>query len=164
MLILKANARNIVKRCLAFPLLIFIVYLIIHYGLQEPNKNQVLFWKFKVVHLLYFMIAANVYYAFVLLIGFLSVIKVEVQIASGEITLITIFKRETISIYDVKNYFDTIHLNGYNEWQGIILNLNSKIIIQIVGQNVDGVPDFKKYLVEKAIPCLGTRKMKFPFN
>jgi hypothetical protein len=99
-----------------------------------------------------------------LLVGFLSVLKVEVQITTDEITLISIIKRETISIHDIKNYFNTIHVNGFKEWQGIILNLNSDKTIQIAGQNIDGVPDFKKYLVEKEIPCLGTRKMRFPFN
>jgi hypothetical protein len=122
MLILKANTRNIIARCFAFLLSIFIVYLIIHYGLKEPNNNHVLFWKFKVIHLLYFMIAAILFYMFMLLLGFLSVIKVEAQITSGEITLISIFKRESISIHDIKNYFDAIHRNGYKEWQGIIKN------------------------------------------
>ena len=99
-----------------------------------------------------------------LLLGFLSVLKVEAQTTSGEISLISIIKKETISIHDIKNYFDTIHRNNYKDWQGIILNLNSEKTIQIAGQNVDGVLDFKEYLVEKSIPCLGTRKMNFPFN
>ncbi len=164
MLILKTNTRNIFARCFAFPFSILIVYLIIHYGFKEPNNNHVLFWKFKVIHLLYFMIAAMLFYMFMLLLGFLSVIRVEAQIISGEITLISIIKRETISIHDIKNYFDTIHRNGFKDWQGIILYLNSEKIIQIAGQNVDGIPDLKNYLAEKGVPCSGTRKMKFPFN
>lgn len=164
MLILKPNTRNIIVRCFAFPISIFIIFLIVQYGFKEPNNNRVLFWKFKVIHILYFMIAAIIYFMYMFLLGFLAVIKVEIQIISDEITLISIIKRETISIHDINNYYDTIHRNGYKEWQGIILNLNSKKIIQIAGQNVDGVPNFKKYLVEKAIPCTGTRKMKFPFN
>lgn len=164
MLILKTNIRNVVARCFAFLLSVFIVYLIINYGFKEPHNSHVLFWKFKVIHLLYLMIAAFLFYMFMLLLGFLSVIKVVTQTTSGEITLISIIKRETISIHDIKNYSDTIHRNGYKKWQGIILNLNSEKIIQIAGQNVDGVPDLKKYLIEKAVTCLGVRKMRFPFN
>ena len=164
MLILKTNKGNIIVRCFAFPLPVIMVYLIVKYGFNEPDNNHVLFWKFKVIHLLYFLIAAILFYMIMLLVGFLSVLKVEVQTTSGEITLISIIKRQTISIHDIKNYFDTIHINGFKEWQGIILNLNSDKTIQVAGQNIDGVPDFKKYLLEKEIPCLGIRKMKFPFN
>jgi hypothetical protein len=164
MLVLKTNTRNFVARCFAFPLSIFMLFLIIHYGFKEPNNDHILFWKFKVIHLLYFMIAVVLFYMYMQLLGFLSVIKVEAQITSGEITLISIIKRETISIHDIKNYFDTIHRNGFKKWEGIILILHSKKNIQIAGQNILGVPEFKKYLVEKEIPCLGTRNMKFPFN
>ena len=164
MLILKTNTRNIIIRCSVFPFSILLLYLIIHYGFKEPNNNHILFWKIKVIHTLYFMIAVVLIYMYALMLGLLAVLKVEIHLTSGEITFISVIKRETILIHEIKNYFDTVHLNGYKEWQGIILNLNSEKIIQIVGQNINGVSDLKNYLAENAIQCLGTTKMRFPFN
>jgi hypothetical protein len=87
-----------------------------------------------------------------------------VEIESSEIVFISIIKSEKLTVHDIKNYFETSHRNGFKEWQGLLVILNSGREIQLAGQNLEAISDFKKYLVEKAIPYLGTKSMKYPFN
>jgi hypothetical protein len=155
MLILKMNSSNIIGRLFAIPISIALLYLIIHYGLNEHSNERI------ILCLLYFIIAGVLFYLFTVLLSFLGVTGVKVEIASGEIIFISVIKTETVSVYDIKNYFETIHRN---RWQGLMLILNSGREIQLAGQNLEAVSDFKNYLIEKAIPCLGTKSMKYPFN
>jgi hypothetical protein len=155
MLILKPNTANIIVRLFTIFFSPALLFLIIHYGLKENGNNRII---------LYFIIAAFVFYLVTVLLTLLAATGVKVETASGEIVFISIIKTEKLTVHDIKNYFETSHRNGFKEWQGLLVILNSGREIHLAGQNLEAISDFKKYLIEKAIPCLGTKRMKYPFN
>ena len=164
MLILQPNGTNIFGRVIMLGIAILMIFLFINYGLKEPDNEQVIFWKIKVVYILYFVIAVFAFLTLTISISLLNIIKVQADNNTQAITFIYLLYKKTISTNDINNYFVTLHRNRSKVFYGLLLNLKDNKKIQLTDQNIKSLSKFKEYLIDKHIPYLGERKMKFPFN
>jgi len=170
MLTLPTNSANFIGRLFFLVGTFFIGYLFINFGLKEPNNGHVIFkitaihFEFKVVYIMYLLIAIIGFLALTILSSLLTVNKVVVDMTSNTMTFIRLFSKQTIAAIDIKEYFDTVHRNAFKSWQGLLIKTSDNKSIQVAGQNIKSISDLKDYLNDKKISCAGQKKMKFPFN
>jgi hypothetical protein len=163
MLTLNTNIPNLIGRCFFLPLSVFGVYVFIRISREQPNINHIVFWEFRVVHLIYFIVLMFVFLIVLILCSLFSVIKVQIDKTADTITLISLLNSRTIALSNVENYFVTIHRNAFKKWKGLLLQCTDGNTIQLAGQNLKSIGALEQYLVDKGVDCLGDRKMKFPF-
>jgi len=163
MLKLPTNTFNFIARIFSLCLILLIGYLIIKYGLHDPANSRHNS-KLKPVYFLYFLIAGLLFIVTILTISLLGIIKVTVDKSVGTITLSSIIRKTTIVTDDIDYYFVTKHIGKHKDFEGLILNLKTNNKIQLVGQNLLSISDFKDYLVDKNIMFKGEHEMMFPFN
>jgi hypothetical protein len=169
MLTFSANSTNIIGRVFFLLLTFILIYIFTNIGLKDHNMAHIIFkipplhFKFKVLYIMYFLIAVVIFLAVTIATSLLNINRVEVDMSTGNIRLFSPFKQKTIQINEVTNYFETIHKNAYKEWHGLLIKLKDDTTIQLTGQNINRIGDFKKYLTQKDIVCVGRTRMKFPF-
>jgi len=163
MLKLSTNSPNFIARSFSLCLILFSEYLLIRYGMKDPGNNHTI-GTIKAGYILYFLIALLAFALILIAFSFLGIIKVTVDKSSGTITLFSVIRKTTITTNDIDHYFITKNRTRFKVFEGLILKLKTENKIQLAGQNLLSISDFKDYLVDKKIPCKGERKMIFPFN
>jgi hypothetical protein len=164
MLILKPNSGNLLLRILAITFIIVLGFPFTNLVFQDPKIGDIIFWKIKKIHIIYFLILAMAFYIVMVLISIMGIIKVRVDTISDTISLISIFSKKTIRIKEIENYFWTTHKNSIKVFNGILLTLRQGKTIQLTGQNIKSISDFRDFLDDKKVAYAGEKKMKFPFN
>jgi len=164
MLTINTNYWNIILRFFSTIIAILCIPVFIRVGQEDPNNMHVIVWKFKAIHMLYFIILVFVFFVFTIVRSLLGIIKVQADDKTGTIIFTTFFLKRIISTGDLENYFVLTHTNAFKEWKGLLLFSKDNKSFQLAGQNLKSIENFEDYLVKKGITCLGERTMKFPFN
>ena len=164
MLILNPNSGNLLLRVLAITFIIVLGFPFTNLVFQDPKIGDIIFWKIKKIHIIYLLILAMSFYIVMVLISIMGIIKVRIDTISDTITLISIFSKKTIRIKEIENYFWTTHKNSIKVFNGILLTLRHGKTIQLTGQNIKSISDFRVFLDDKKVAYAGEKKMKFPFN
>jgi hypothetical protein len=169
-LTLPANSANFFGRLAFLVVTFFLGYLFITFGLKEANSGHIIFkisainFEFKVVYIMYFLIATIGFLALTIIVSLLSINKIQIDTFSNTITFIGLLTKKTITVNDINEYQETSHRNRFKIFYGLLIKLKDNTTIQVTGQNIKSLPVFKEYLNDNKINCVGQRKMKFPFN
>jgi len=148
----------------------FLGYLLINFGLKEPNNGHVVFritaihFEFKAIYFIYFLIVTIGFLALTIIDSLLSINKVQVDTTLNSITFVRLLGKQTIATADINEYFEIVHKNAFKGWTGLLIKTNDNKTIQVAGQNIKSLSDLKDYLTERKIFYAGQKKMKFPFN
>jgi hypothetical protein len=170
MLTFPPNSSNFIGRLFFLILTFFLGYLFINFGLKEPNMEKTIFrikeinFEFKAAYLMYLLIGTVGFLALTIIVSLLGINKIQVDTFLNTVTFISLFSKTTININEIDEYFNTIKKNPYKVFYGLLLKLKDKRPIQLAGQNIKSLSDFRNYLTDRKINYAGQRKMKFPFN
>jgi hypothetical protein len=170
MLTFPTNYVNFIGRLFFLVVTFLIEYILVKFGLKDPKGEQTVFQitaihlEFKVINLLYLLIAIMGFLSFTIVSSLLSINKIRVDTSGNTITFVGPFNRQTIATIDIKEYFETVHTNAFKSWHGLLIKTCDNKTIQVAGQNIKSVLELKNYLDDRNIFYAGIRKMSFPFN
>src|SRR5689334_4498856 len=96
------NQLNFIARIFFFVLTLLLVYILATIGLKEPDMKDVIFrisqlhFKFKVLYLMYFLIAVFIYLAVMIAASLLCVYRIEVDKENGTLIFTGLLKKRAI--------------------------------------------------------------------
>jgi hypothetical protein len=157
MLTLQTNRANIFGRILAILIVVGLEYLIIEKGIPgAQSKNE------KGVVILYFLIPLFAY-VFLAIIGtFFQVVKVQVNMLSGEVTLSKFFSQLTIQKQDIAGYYTTIYKGSRAKpWCGLLLKTVDNKSFRLTEQNLKSIQELKNYFVQENFKYFGEKRAFF---
>ncbi len=161
MLTLRTNTLNISLRILALFIIIAIHYLIIKNGIIEGRANHE-----KATGILYVILPLLTYVFVGTTSTFLQVLKVEVDIFTGQITLVNPLSPPiVISKQDIIGYFTTIYKGSRAKpWNGLLIKTKSNKSYRLTEQNLKSVPELKEYFEQENLKYLGEKQPFFFLN
>ena len=157
MLTLPTNLPNYIGRLFSIAIIFIIGYLLINFGLKQSSNGNI-------IYLLYFILIILSYLAFTIIYSLLCINEVQINTNNDSITFVGLISKQTILCVDISEYFETYHKNPFKQWNGILIKTFDNKTIQVTGQNIKLLSNFKKYLDERKIFNSGQKKMKYPFN
>ena len=170
MMTLHTNSANFMGRLLFLVVTLFAGYIFVNFGLKDPHSGHVIFqitaihFVFKVIYIMYLLIAIIGFLTLTIISSLLAINKVQVDTIRNTITFIGPFSKQTIATIHIKEYFETVHINTFKTWLGLLIKTGDNKSIQVAGQNIKSLSDLKNYLNANNIFYAGQKKMRFPFN
>jgi hypothetical protein len=168
-MVLPTNSLNFAMRIFFLIVTFLLGYLLINFGLKDPNVQKVIFkireihFEFKALYLMYLLITTVGFLALTIVASLLSINKIQIDTSTGTLIFSSILAKRTVDTREIDEYFETIKTNPYKTFHGLLINVKGNKTIQVAGQNVKSLSDLKDYLANRKVHCGGTRKMKFPF-
>jgi len=157
MLILQTNKLNIVGRIIALLIIVALLYLIIKKGIIEGRVNHE-----KGIGILYFTVPLLTFVFTVIVSSFFQVLKVRVDIVSGEIIFTKLFSTLVISKQDIIGYYTTIYKGSRAKpWRGLLLKTVDSKSIKLTQQNLKSIHELKELLEQQNLKYLGEKPLLF---
>jgi hypothetical protein len=164
MLTLPTNSANFIGRLFFLVVTFSMCYFFINFGLKDANNGHVIFeisaihFVFKVVYLTYLLIGTIAFLALTIITSLLGINKIQVNTLSDTITFVGLLAKKTITINDISEYLETIHRNPFKAFYGLLIKLKDDTTIQVAGQNIKSLSEFKQYLNDKKVNCVGQKE------
>ena len=152
------NISNVVARIIFVVLIPTGLYFIIN-AKGHVNHDNISIW------LLYFMLAAVVFLFMQLVISLLGVIEVQIDTASGLITLSGFFKKRMVYINQITGYYNSFSISSRGRViYGLVLELDNGKTLELSEFNIKTVTDIEQYFNSVNISSSGKKRSWFPFK
>ncbi len=155
MLSLKPNYKNIGLRIFSLVIIYTLLQIIknsidMQSTVEEPNS------------LLYIVMGFGVVWYLIILISFLSVLRVDLNTVSGLIVCRRFFQKKSFNLNNVTSYKTTFYKGKKSKsWNGLVLYLHNKKSLRLFDQNLQNISLFKEYLQANKIKYVGELRLPF---